>query len=140
MFSVFSSSYVNTALDQSAIRIQTCYIIIKKYKTFFLLIYSYTNTSVTATPNTAGNDDFSPKTIDVTFQPGEKGPKSIPIDIIDDNVVEPLEEFTVSMSSSSPGVTVGGPATVLARGGIFSRTVGNIVYHFKANVRLRTRA
>ena len=68
---------------------------------------------VTATPNTAGNDDFSPKTFDVTFQPGEKGPKSIPIDIIDDNVVEPLEEFTVSMSSSSPGVTVGGPATVV---------------------------
>ena len=68
---------------------------------------------VTASPGTAGNDDFSPKTIDVTFQPGEKGPKSITINIIDDDDVETAEEFTVSMSSSSPGVTLGEPATVV---------------------------
>ena len=30
-FSVFTSSYVNTAVNQSAIRIHKCYIIIKKY-------------------------------------------------------------------------------------------------------------
>ena len=38
-------SYINTALSQSAFRIYKCYIIIKKYKTFSVLIYSYINTS-----------------------------------------------------------------------------------------------
>ena len=42
---MFTSSYVNTALNQSAIRTHKCYIIIKKYKTFSVLIYSYINTS-----------------------------------------------------------------------------------------------
>ena len=44
-FSVFTLSYVNTALNQSAFRIHKCYIIIKKYETFSVLIYSYINTS-----------------------------------------------------------------------------------------------
>lgn len=70
---------------------------------------------VTASPKTAGDDDFGPKTIDVTFGPGDTGPKSIPINIIDDDDVETTEEFTVSLSSSSPGVTVGEPATVLIK-------------------------
>ena len=70
---------------------------------------------VTASPKTAGNEDFSPKTFDITFQPGEKGPKSIAINIMDDDIVETTEEFTVSLSSSSPGVTLGEPATVVIR-------------------------
>ena len=71
--------------------------------------------SVTTSPKTAGDDDFEPTTVDVTFQPGETGPKSIPINIVDDDVVEPTEEFTVTLSSSSPGVTVGEPATVFIK-------------------------
>jgi hypothetical protein len=71
--------------------------------------------SVTPTAKTAGDDDFVPQTVDVTFQPGETGPKSIPINIIDDDVVESKEEFIVTMSSSSPGVTVGEPATVIIK-------------------------
>ena len=51
----------------------------------------------------------------VTFEPGETGPKSIAINIIDDDVVESKEEFTVTMSSSSPRVTVGEPATVIIK-------------------------
>ena len=70
---------------------------------------------ITASPNTAGNEDYEPKTLDVTFQPGETGPKSILIDIIDDDIVEPKEEFTVTMSSSSPWVTVGEPAPVIIK-------------------------
>ena len=70
---------------------------------------------MTTRPATADDVDFTAKTIDVTFEPGEIGPKPIPIDIIDDDAVESREEFTVSMSSSSPGVTVGEPATVVIK-------------------------
>ena len=70
---------------------------------------------MTTSPNTAGDNDFSAKTVDVTFQPGETGPKPIPINIIDDDVVESKEEFTVTISSPSPGVTVGEPATVIIK-------------------------
>ena len=52
------------------------------------------------------------KTGEVVFSPGETGPKLIPIDIIDDKVVEPTEQFQVSLSSTSPAVTVGDPASV----------------------------
>ena len=85
--------------------VQLCYVI---------LLFALTN-RVTASPNTAGNDDFSPKTVNVTFQPGETGPKAVPFNIIDDDAVEPNEEFTLTMSSSSPGVTVGEPATVVIK-------------------------
>ena len=44
-FSVFTLSYVNTAVNQSSFRIYKCYIIFKKYKTFSVLIYSYIKTS-----------------------------------------------------------------------------------------------
>ena len=44
-FPVLTLSYINTALSQSAFRIYKCYIIINKYKTFSVLIYSYINTS-----------------------------------------------------------------------------------------------
>ena len=79
----------------------------------YVILFLTLPNRVTASPNTAGNDDFSPKTVDVTFQPGETGPKAVPINIIDDDTVEPKEEFTLTMSSSSPGVTVGEPATVV---------------------------
>ena len=80
-----------------------------------LIIEAYFYNSVTTSPKTAGGDDFEPTTMDVTFQPGETGPKSIPINTVDDDVVEPSEEFTVTLSSSSPGVTVGGPASVFIK-------------------------
>ncbi|XP_028398895.1 uncharacterized protein LOC114521039 isoform X22 [Dendronephthya gigantea] len=70
---------------------------------------------VTKTPKTAGNKDYDPQPVDITFQPGETGPKSIPINLVDDDVAEPNEEFTITLSSSSPGVTVGEPATVIIK-------------------------
>ena len=69
--------------------------------------------SVSSRPDTAGSDDFVPKTVDIVFQPGETGPKQVVFDVIDDKLNEPNEEFIVFMSSSSPGVTVGGPAVVV---------------------------
>ena len=80
-----------------------------------LIIEAYFYNSVTTSPKTAGDEDFKPTTMDVTFQPGETGPKSIPINTVDDDVVEPREEFTVTLSSSSPGVTVGEPASVFIK-------------------------
>lgn len=70
---------------------------------------------ITLTPKTAGDDDFVVKEMNVTFQPGDTSPKSIPIHLIDDDVVEPREEFLVTLSSSSPGITVGEPATVFIK-------------------------
>lgn len=54
-----------------------------------------------------------PRTVDVTFEPGESGPKSITIPIINDGLVEPIEEFKVVMvSSSEPAVKLGSPTSV----------------------------
>lgn len=62
---------------------------------------------------TARSDDFKAKTVDVTFEPGEKGPKSVVFDIVDDPSVELTENFKVSFaSSSSAAVKLGDPATV----------------------------
>ena len=61
---------------------------------------------------TASVDDFVEKTQNVTFYPGETGPMSIPIDIIDDKIVEETERFIVFLSSKSPATTVGKPAFV----------------------------
>ena len=71
--------------------------------------------SVTTSPDSAGNDDFHSETVDITFAPGETGPKPIPVTLTDDKDVEPNEKFTVTMTSSSPGVTVGEPATVMIK-------------------------
>ena len=53
-----------------------------------------------------------PKKQNVTFGPGESGPKSVKIDVVDDDNVEPTEKFIVALTSYSTGVKLGGPATV----------------------------
>ena len=64
-------------------------------------------------PDTAGNEDFAPNPVEIVFQPGESGPKPVILDVIDDDEIEASERFIVSLSSSSPGVTVGPPANVI---------------------------
>jgi hypothetical protein len=59
---------------------------------------------------TADDEDFIPVSKFVTFQPGERK-KSVGIDLVDDDVVEPTEEFTVRLSSSTRAA-FGSPATV----------------------------
>jgi hypothetical protein len=59
---------------------------------------------------TADDEDFIPVSKFVTFQPGERK-KIVGIDLVDDDVVEPTEEFTVRLSSSTP-FAFGSPATV----------------------------
>lgn len=66
---------------------------------------------MTTFTSTAGNNDFVGVTDSITFQPGESGPKSVKIELIDDLILEPTEVFTVSLTSS-PLVTLGHPATV----------------------------
>ena len=62
---------------------------------------------------TAGDEDYVPRTVNITFQPGETGPKSMTVQIIDDHLVEPTEEFKVNLVSSSvPGVRLGEPTSV----------------------------
>lgn len=58
-------------------------------------------------PNTAAADDFASKSVDVTFAPGETGPKQVEIEIVDDELVEVTENFKVSMTSSNPAVKTG---------------------------------
>ena len=69
--------------------------------------------SVTTSPSTATSDDFNEKVQDVTFNPGETGPIPIDIQVVDDDLVEPTEQFNVSLVSSSiPAVKLGQPAVV----------------------------
>ena len=70
------------------------------------------NFRLQTSPFTAGSGDYSDKPIEITFQPGETGPKSIDIDIIDDNILEDTERFTAFLRPSTPGVKAGQPATV----------------------------
>lgn len=71
---------------------------------------------MTTSPATATNEDFVPKTVNVTFEPGETGPKAIEFEIVDDKFVEKLESFQVSMVSSSvAAVSYGEPTTVNIR-------------------------
>ena len=68
---------------------------------------------MSATPLTADDQDFVPKEFDVTFAPGETGPKSIEIDVLDDDSLENTEAFQVSfISSSVPAVKLGKPSSV----------------------------
>ena len=68
---------------------------------------------MSAAPLTAGAQDFVPKEFDVTFAPGETGPKSIEIGVLDDDSLENAEEFQVSLISSSvPAVKLGQPSSV----------------------------
>ena len=67
-------------------------------------------------PATASGEDFVSKTVDVTFEPGETGPKQVEFEIVDDKLVENTESFIVSVVSSSvPAITSGEPATVNIR-------------------------
>ena len=62
---------------------------------------------------TASDVDFVGKTVDVTFEAGETGPKRVQFEIVDDSMVESTEAFTVSLVSSSlSAVKVGEPSTV----------------------------
>lgn len=66
-----------------------------------------------ATPSTATEADFVPKEFELTFAPGETGPKSVEIDVLNDDLLENTEPFTVSLISSSvPAVKLGDPSTV----------------------------
>ena len=57
--------------------------------------------------------DYVPKKVNVTFQPGETGTKTVKIDVIDDDLVEATEEFQVAVVSTSvPAVTWGEPVSV----------------------------
>lgn len=62
-------------------------------------------------PSTAGKDDFVALTKSITFQTGEKGPKSVKIELIDDILDEPTEVFNISLTSSE-GVALGQVASV----------------------------
>lgn len=51
--------------------------------------------------------------MNVTFLPGEKGPKTVPFDIIDDSLVESKEFYYVNfVSSSSPAVKFSQPTVI----------------------------
>ena len=39
------------------------------------------------------NNDFHSETVDITFAPGETGPKPIPVTLTDDKDVEPNEKI-----------------------------------------------
>lgn len=67
--------------------------------------------SITPNSDTAGKEDFDGAVKEVTFQPGEHGPRVVEIGLIDDFVDEPTEKFTVSLSSDSRAI-LGGPSSV----------------------------
>ena len=57
--------------------------------------------------------DYVAKKTNVTFASGERGPKFVEIEIIDDEIVEPYEYFQVRfMSSSVPAVKLGETAGI----------------------------
>ena len=64
-------------------------------------------------PSTADeNDDYVPKRVNVTLEPGA-GPKTVEFDIVDDALVEATEEFKVAVVYSSvPAVTWRDPVSV----------------------------
>ena len=76
-----------------------------------LILYCQTFFRITPSPATANEDDFDTTAKDVTFQPGETGPKYVDIGLIDDPDDEPTQNFTVSLSSNSR-VVLGGPSFV----------------------------
>ena len=73
----------------------------------------YLHFRLATSPATASGEDFVSRTVDVTFQPGETGPKEVEFEIVDDPLIENTESFEVSVVSSSvPAITSGAPATV----------------------------
>ncbi len=93
-------------------------------KNIHLVFYFRLQTS----PGSASDKDFVSRTVDVTFQPGETGPKQVEFEIVDDPLVENTESFQVSMVSSSvAAVATGEPATVNIRDN--DRKYFSITYH-----------
>ncbi|XP_028401134.1 uncharacterized protein LOC114524110 isoform X2 [Dendronephthya gigantea] len=66
---------------------------------------------ITPRSDTAGGNDFDRTVKEITFQPGETGPKPVEIDLFNDNDDEPTERFTVSLSSNSRAI-LGKPSFV----------------------------
>jgi hypothetical protein len=59
------------------------------------------------------NDDYIPRRVNVTIEPGKGRTKTVKFDIVDDNLLEATEEFKVAVVSSSvPAVTWGDPLSV----------------------------
>ena len=88
--------------------------VMSKFEIFLEFVFSLHKVlffRVTPRRDTADEDDFDSTPKDVTFQPGETGPKYVNIDLVDDTDYEPTEKFTVSLSSNSR-VVLGGPSTV----------------------------
>lgn len=67
------------------------------------LLFSLTVVSLTAT---AGADFQQLADTNVAFLAGETGHKRVPIDIVDDDILENNEQFVVFISSSNLGTTV----------------------------------
>ena len=67
---------------------------------------------LTTRPRTADEEDFVLKTVNVTFEPGQSGPKRVNFDIIDDKIVEDTESFSVVLASSVSAVIANTSATV----------------------------
>ncbi len=75
--------------------------------------YFIQHSSLATKAGTASEEDFIGRTVDVTFEAGETGPKRVEFGIVDDSLVENTESFTVSMVSSSlSAVKPGEPSTV----------------------------
>ena len=81
-----------------------------------IILISHFKFRLASKPGTATAEDIRTQTVDVTFQPGETGPKRVVFDIVDDPLVEAQENFYVSFASStSPAVTFGEQAVVNIR-------------------------
>lgn len=78
------------------------------------MIFFFYFSSLETIPSTASeNEDYIPKKVNVTFEPGEKGPKTVTFDIEDDSLVEDTEQFKVAVISSSvESVTWGDPISI----------------------------
>ena len=76
--------------------------------------YSSGAASVTLTPvaGTATNADFTATPITVSWADGDAQPKTVTIPITMDNIAEPTESFTVTLSNATNGALIG-PHSVL---------------------------
>ena len=78
---------------------------------FAIHIISFSFCRIIPKSQSAGENDFENVPQEVTFQPGETGPKFVDIVLINDGNVEPIEEFTVSLASNS-SVILGNSSSV----------------------------
>ena len=71
--------------------------------------YSSGATSVTLTPvaGTATSADFTASPITVSWADGDAQPKTVMIPITMDNIAEPTESFTVTLSNATNGALIG---------------------------------